>query len=190
MKYMRNFIYLGIGLIIFFSSCQTKQKKNDKLQNNVVSKPVNLTSYVGNALIFFQENYTGYERGPYAKLILVDEKDSCVFKNRNFDVQEAIKGKCCITIFFGYDVIPLLKNKSKQEVKFRICNIPSDYNFYLKCWVNYAGYIESKKYPNRKLNPKDSCDQTCIIYPYMKSNKNRKIRKLVYKILSQSSCHH
>lgn len=163
------------------TSCTNSAKENKQVDNTYI-KSINVTSYTGYALVFFQGNYSEGCSVPHVKMILIDNMDSVLFKQKSFNVQKSITGKLCITTAMNNSVDFFKQNKYKHKVDFNICNIPQAYNYYVKCWISYSGYEESPKFHNRKLHSSDTCFQTAIIYDnFSKSGSKGKL--VEYKIL-------
>lgn len=176
--------YSGVIICICFVlfSCNKPITKNDN-NNGTKNDSINVTSYTGNAIVFLQEDYTENYSVPHVKFFFVNNVDSTVFKQNQFDVRKYISGKLCISIALNYKLNFFLKSKYKHKVDFKVCNISPAYKYYIKCWISYSGYEESPKYHNRKLNSQDTCYQTAIIYDNF-SKKGSSGKQIEYRILS------
>lgn len=154
----KSFFILPI-LIVSFLACQSKPKteitKKHIPVQEIKPKLMDITSYTGNALIFFAEEY---HVDPHAYLFLIDEKDTKVFVSKLFDIRKAIRGKCSIYTNIGYYRMNKLQAcKEKQIVDFEICNVDTVYKYYAKVWVSYENMVETR---NKRTTPllTDSCE--------------------------------
>jgi hypothetical protein len=184
---MRNLIYLCIALIPFLFSCNKKQAEKENPKKEKISEVMNITSYTGNALIFFKETYS-YRINPHVYIIFIDEKDSSIFRKSTFDILKAIKGKCSISVALGNKRInELLTKKGKYVNNFNICNIEPDYKYFVKNWISYEGYLENRHHINWMPILNDSCQRRVIYYDADSKNKSKKRKVINIRILSTMS---
>lgn len=174
---MKNLI---INVLIFalpFQSCMNNERKDNGLKNIHDHKVTNITTYTGNALFFFNKEY---HSDPHVYIILISEKDSNVFKQRTFDLPKAVRGKCSIYTYFGYKwAFHLIDSKEKHTLDFDICNVKAEY--YIKAWVSYEGFIETKQRRKGKPLITDSCEHRSMYYDLKKSLKDIEYKILVTK---------
>lgn len=166
-------------LIVSLFACQNKPKtvigKENTPIHDVKPKLMDISSYTGNALIFYAEEY---HVDPHVYLILIAEKDSNVFKQQTFDIRKAVQGKCSIYTLIGYARMSRLQTcKEKQILDFEICNI--DYKYYVKAWICYAKMIEAMQKRKTPLLT-DSCEVRNLFQP---DGKDKNSKRLDYKVL-------
>ena len=181
---MRSLIYLYIALIPFLCSCNIKKAEKENSPKEKIHVVMDITSYTGNALIFFKETYS-YRINPHVYLIFIDEKDSSIFKESTFSISKAINGKCSVSVALGNKRInELLKEQGKHVNNFNICNIEPDYKYFYKCWVSYTGYLENRHHINWEPILNDSCQRRVIYYDAAPKDKSKERKVIEIKIMS------
>jgi len=167
-KYIVKF---SILLIIILSSCQKNKSQKTELKNSfekeIKSKLSNIDTYNGNAIIFFTEKN---HADPHVYIIQIEENSSKVFADKAFDIKSAIHGKCSIFTLIGYyHWNTLWKSKEKHVYKLKICNIDSDYKYYVKAWISYKNMVENNRRRKNEL-VSDSCAARNLYYPIRDKN--------------------
>lgn len=174
---MKNLIIYLLIIFFFFQSCMNNQRKDNELKKIPDNKLIKITTYTGNALIFFNKEY---HSDPHVYVILISEKDSNVFKQKTFDVPKAVRGKCSIYTYFGYKwSFNLIDSKEKDTLNFNICNVIAEY--YVKVWISYDGFIETRQRRNGKPLITDSCERRSMYYDNKKSRKDIKYKIFITK---------
>jgi len=174
---MKNLIISLLKLSFSFQSCVNNQRKDNELKKIPVHKLMNITTYTGNALIFFNREY---HSDPHVYVILISEKDSNVFKRKTFNVPKAVLGKCSIYTYFGYKwAFNLIDSKEKDTLNFNICNVKAE--FYVKVWISYDGFIETSQRRNGKPLITDSCERRSMYYDLKKSRKDIEYKIFITK---------
>lgn len=136
-------------IILSLQFCNYQQKN----QHHSIKKIMDVSNYTGNAVAFFvtQRHNDFYS----AYIIPISEKDSNVFKKDDFDVFNAIKGQCSITLYIGNNLYDLQSSKYKKKFDKEICNVHAD--CYVKIWISYHNYVEQISKRKKELKS-DSCE--------------------------------
>ena len=162
-KYIIKFFIL---LIMILSSCQKNKSQKAECKNTtkaeIKPKLSNIGTYNGNALIFF--TYKNHA-DPNVFIVQVEEKNSEIFTDKTFDIKRAVRGKCSIFSLIGYYHWNILwKSKEKQIYDQEICNIDSEYKYYVKAWVSYENMVENNR-RRKTAFLSDSCTVRNLYYP-------------------------
>jgi len=86
-------VLFGVIILISFLACNIEKRNRISNQEPVKHHVIDITSYTGNAVAFFHEGHDDFYS---AYIIPIVEKDSNVFKKKDFDVFKAIIGRCSI----------------------------------------------------------------------------------------------
>jgi|GEM_PF-4472086 len=174
---MKNLIINLLIFSFFFQSCMNNKRQDIGLKKNPDHKVIDITTYTGNALIFFDKEY---HSDPHVYIILISEKDSNIFKQKAFDIPKAINGKCSIYTYFGYKwAFNLIDSREKETLNFNICNVQAEY--YVKTWISYDGFIETRQSRKGKPVISDSCEYRSIYFDLKKSRKDIEYKILITK---------
>jgi len=153
MKNLYPILYL---YIITTFSCS--QNNNNKTTSQEINRKTttDITRYTGNAFIFSDpETYRAR-----CFIIPVKEQDSSVFKKLN--VEEGIKGKISIQMFFGHsDLLKLVNDKGKEIINYRACNLPKDSMFFSRVFISYKNCVVIKR-SEANGNEVDSCNSKLV----------------------------
>ena len=128
---------LMIVLVTFIFSCNNNQKTTDKVKCIHNQKVMDISSYTGNAVAFFDNGHNDFYS---AYIIPILEKDSDIFKQKSFDIFNGIKGRCSINFTIDYFLYDLQNSASKKKLDRIICNVHA--NYYAKIWISYSKYEE------------------------------------------------
>ncbi len=135
-------------------SCGQNNSKNP-LQEINRNHITDVRGYTGNAFIFSDPEI--YRSRCF--IIPVEEQDSTMFKKLN--VEEGIKGRICIQMFFGHsDLLQLVNDKGKEIIAYRACNLPKDSMFFSRVFISYKNCTEKKR--NEISSNVDSCNSKLV----------------------------
>jgi len=153
---MKEKVLFGVILLISFLSCNTEKRYKKVIPVPIKHHVMDITSYTGNAVAFFHE---GHDYFYSVYIIPIEEKDSNIFKKKDFDVFKSIIGQCSIYFTIGYDLYKLQASDSKKKLNQKVCNVYTDRNteYYIKVWISYKDYVESKE-KRKKVLTSDSCE--------------------------------
>lgn len=112
--------------------------------------------FTGNAFIFSDPEV--YRARCF--IFPVCEQDTAVFKK--FNVEDGIRGKISIQMFFGHpDLLKLVNDKNKGVISYRACNLPKDSMFFSRVFIDYKNCVEVKRKDTAAIYV-DSCNSKLV----------------------------
>lgn len=153
---MKNlFISLIYLYAISIISCEQSTNKKS-LEELKKENAIDVKNYTGNAYIFNDPEIYGSR----CFIIPVNEQDSINFNKLN--VEDAIKGRVSIQMFFGHpDFMNLINDKRKRIISYKVCNLPKDSMFFSKVFISYKNCVEIKR-NETNVNDVDSCNSKLV----------------------------
>jgi hypothetical protein len=146
---------IRIPLAYFYLLCVIscgEDKTNVSAKEPGSNNTLDVRNYTGNAFIFSDPEISRSR----CYIIPVIEQDSIDFKKLN--VEEGIRGKISIQMFFGHsDLLKLIHDKNKERITYKACNLPSDSIFYSRVFISYKNCVEMKD-----SGTTDSCNSVLI----------------------------
>lgn len=149
---MKKLFLFPLTLLLLLQSCKHEQIKRQKIKHGEISEVMNISSYTGNAVVFFVDGHNDFYSAYFIPIL---EKDSNVFKKKNFEIFNAIKGRCSINFTIGNYLYKLQSSESRKKMDRIICNVHADY--YAKIWISYKNYEELLT-KRKKILKSDSCE--------------------------------
>lgn len=150
-------LFIPLIYLYAISIISCGQSVNNQSLNELKSKSItDVKSYTGNAFVFSDPEI--YRARCF--IVPVKEQDSMKFKNLN--IEEALKGRVSIQMFFGHsDLLKLINDKSKEMINYKACNLPNDSMFFSRVFISYKNCVEMKR-NEANGNEADSCNSKLV----------------------------